>query len=366
MREIIKLSLILAIICSVAGAALAATYSVTSNIIAERKQAELNMRLQELLPLADTFAEVTAEGVTYYLATRAGQPAGAVMLASGRGHVGPIYLLVSFTPDGKVKGLRVTGHSETAGIGHKVEAENFLSQFLGKEQGDAVAIGQDIVAVSGATVSARGVAAGVRKAIADFNVHVLRAPPTIEEFDLSRVRDGVYRGEAPGFYGPVTVLVTVLDSKITQVTVSHVDTPEVADEAADIIPRRIVDKQHFRVDVVSGATATSEAIMQAVRNAVPEPVLEISELVDGEYEGEGEGLMGPIRVRVSVQGGRVVNIGVLAHSETPDYAARAFPVITAAVVEKQTLQVDVVSGATAASEGLLTALRTALETAPLR
>ncbi|MBS3873344.1 MAG: FMN-binding protein [Firmicutes bacterium] len=366
MREIIKLSLILAIICSVAGAALAATYSVTSNIIAERQQAELNMRLQELLPLADTFTPVVADGVTYYLATRAGQPAGAVMVAAGRGYAGPIDLLVSFAADGKVQGVKVTGHSETAGIGNRVETPSFLRQFVGKEQGQPVAIGQDIVAATGATVSARGVAAGVRQAIADFNVHVLRAPPTIEEFDLSRVRDGVYKGEAPGFYGPVTVEVTVLGSKITQVTVSHVDTPEVADEAAEIIPRRIVDKQHFRVDVVSGATATSEAIMLAVRNAVPEPVLEISELADGEYEGEGEGLMGPIRVRVTVQGGRVVNIGVLAHSETPDYAARAFPVITAAVMEKQALQVDVVSGATAASEGLLTALKTALEKAPLR
>jgi len=366
LREIIKLSLILALISAIAGASLAATYSVTSDIIAERQQAELNSRLQELLPLADTFTEMTAEGVIYYVATRAGQPIGAVMVAAGRGYAGPIQLLVSFAEDGKVQGVKVTGHTETAGIGIRIETEDFLRQFVGKAQGQPVAIGQDIVAATGATISARGVAAGVRQAIVDFNIHVLRAPPPIEEFDLSRVRDGVYTGEAPGFQSPVTVEVTIMGGKITAVTVSHGDTPEVADEAARVIPQRIVDKQHFRVDAVSGATDTSEAIMQAVRNAVPEPVLEVSELADGEFEGEGEGLMGPIRVRVTVRDGRVINIGVLAHSETPEYADRAFPAITAAVMEKQTLQVDIVSGATAASEGLLAALRAALEKAPLK
>jgi len=366
MREIIKLSLILAVISSIAGAALAATYSVTSDIIVERQRAELHSRLQGLLPLADNFTETTAEGVTYYLATRAGQPIGAVMVAAGRGYAGPIELLVSFSEDGIVQGVKITDHNETAGIGVRVETADFLGQFVGKAQGQPVAIGQDIVAATGATISARGVAAGVRQAIADFSAHVLRAPPALEEFDLSRVRDGVYAGEAPGFLGPVTVEVTVSGGKITQVTVRHADTPEMADEAARVIPQRIIDKQHFRVDAVSGATATSEAIMLAVRKAVPEPLLEISELADGAYEGEGEGLMGPIRVRVTVQGGRVANIAVLAHSETPEYAARAFPGITAAVMERQTVQVDVVSGATAASEGLLAALRTALEKAPLR
>ena len=117
MREIIKLSLILAVISSIAGAALAATYSVTSDIIVERQRAELHSRLQGLLPLADNFTETTAEGVTYYLATRAGQPIGAVMVAAGRGYAGPIKLLVSFSEDGIVQGVKITDHNETAGIG---------------------------------------------------------------------------------------------------------------------------------------------------------------------------------------------------------------------------------------------------------
>ncbi|MBS3937879.1 MAG: FMN-binding protein [Peptococcaceae bacterium] len=274
MRDILKLSLILAIICAVAGAALAATYSVTSEVIVARQKAELEARLQELLPMADAFTEVDADGVVHYLAKRGGQLVGAIMVASGRGHVGPIELLVSFDVSGKVLGVKVTGHRETAGIGHKVEDQGFLRQFVGKEQGDAVAIGQDIVAVSGATTSARGVAGGVRQAIANFNVHVMRAPP--------------------------------------------------------------------------------------------EPVLDISAVADGEYEGEGEGLLGPIKVRMTVRGGKIVNIAVLSHSETPDYAARAIPEISRAVIEKQTVDVDVVSGATGASEGLIAALKQALKEAPLK
>jgi len=277
MRDVLRLSLILAIICAVAGAALAATYSVTSGVISERAKAELEARLQELLPEAQAFTEVDAEGVIHYLATRNGQQVGAVMVASGRGHVGPIDLLVSFDMAGKVLGVKVTGHRETAGIGYKVEDQGFLRQFVGKGQNDAVAIGRDIVTVSGATTSARGVALGVRQAIADFNVHVMRAPPVQEE-----------------------------------------------------------------------------------------PVPDISALADGEYEGEGEGLLGPLKMRVTVSGGRITNIAVLSHSDTPEYATKAISGITRAVIEKQTLDVDVVSGATGTSEGLISTLGQVLRAAPLK
>ena len=72
MRDIIKLSLTLALICAVAGAALAATNSVTSKIILERQQQELTNALGELLPEADKFEEVSVEGVAYYLASKGG------------------------------------------------------------------------------------------------------------------------------------------------------------------------------------------------------------------------------------------------------------------------------------------------------
>ncbi len=126
---------------------------------------------------------------------------------------------------------------------------------------------------------------------------------------------------------------------------------------------------------MSGATTSARGVAGGVRQAIanfnvhvmrapPEPVLDISAVADGEYEGEGEGLLGPIVVRVTVRGGKIVNIAVLSHSETPDYAARAIPEISRAVIDKQTLDVDVVSGATGASEGLIAALKQALEEAP--
>jgi len=271
MREVFRLSIVLALICAVAGAALAATYSVASGVIAEREQAELEARLQDLLPDAQFFTKVEEEGVTHYLAMRDNKQIGAVMVASGRGHVGPIDLLVSLDMNGKVLAVKVTGHRETAGIGYKVEDRGFLRQFVGKGQEDAVAIGRDIVTVTGATTSARAVAAGVRQAIADFNVHVMRAPP-MEEVpvpDVATVADGEFVGEGEGLMGPLKVQITVSGGKITNITVlSHVDTPEYAEKAIPGIARSVIERQEVSVDVVSGATGTSEGLISALKQAL--------------------------------------------------------------------------------------------------
>lgn len=267
MRDILKLSLTLALICAVAGAALAATNSVTSKIIQERQQLELQRSLGELLPDADQFEEVSAEGVTYYIGTKAGKAAGAIMVSAGNGYGGPVNVLVSIAMSGQIRAVRLNGHRETVGIGDKVENPQFLGQFVNKTPADKVTIGQDVNAVSGATITSRGVAAGVRLALANFQIHLMGVAAPADDFDISKVKDGVYTGEAPGYKSAIKVEVTISAGRITKVNVTHKDTPEIADDAVVIVAQRIVDKQHYQVDVLSGATFTSEGIIQAVREA---------------------------------------------------------------------------------------------------
>lgn len=361
MKDIFKLSLTLALICAIAGASLAATYSVTSKIIAERQQAELNRALGELLPDADKFEEVTKEDIRYYLATKAGKNVGAIMLSAGGGYGGPINLLVSIDMSGKVRAVRVTEHRETAGIGNKVEEASFLRQFVDKTPADKLAVGQDIQTVSGATISARGVTAGVKNALQGFEVHLLGLEAPSETFDLSKVKDGVYKSEAGGFKSAIKVEVTVAAGKITKVRVVHGDTPEVADYAADVVAQRIVDKQNWKVDAVSGATITSDAIMEAVKSAIPEPgVVDVSAVPDGKYIGEGPGLFGPIKVEVSVATGKITAIKVVTHKETDYIANPAFAELTTSMISKQSVKVDTVSNATISSQGFIEAVYNAL------
>jgi uncharacterized protein with FMN-binding domain len=84
--------------------------------------------------------------------------------------------------------------------------------------------------------------------------------------DLSKVADGAYRGNSR--VGPVrvTVEVAMKDKAITGITIiRHFN--GLGKKAEAIVPR-IVEKQSLEVDVISGATASSKAILQAVERAL--------------------------------------------------------------------------------------------------
>ncbi len=76
-------------------------------------------------------------------------------------------------------------------------------------------------------------------------------------------------GTAEGFGGEVKVTVTVNGDDITAVeAVGEGETPGIGSEAIDKIPSLIVEADSTKVDVVAGATVTSNAIIEAVNNAL--------------------------------------------------------------------------------------------------
>lgn len=79
------------------------------------------------------------------------------------------------------------------------------------------------------------------------------------------VADGTYTGESQGRNGPVKVAVTTAGGKITKVeVVSHQESAGISDAAFDRVPKAIVDNQTTAVDIVGGATLSSQAIIGAV------------------------------------------------------------------------------------------------------
>lgn len=81
--------------------------------------------------------------------------------------------------------------------------------------------------------------------------------------------DGTYTGVGQGKNGEVTVELQVASGKLAQVrVVKHVETPGISDAALKNFPQSIVDAQSLNVDVVSGATLTSEGIRLAVADAI--------------------------------------------------------------------------------------------------
>jgi uncharacterized protein with FMN-binding domain len=91
-------------------------------------------------------------------------------------------------------------------------------------------------------------------------------------------------------------------------------------------------------------------------------VVEVVNYKDGTYKGVGEG-MNEIQVSVQVTGGKITKVEITKHEETADIAKPALEQIPAAIVEKNSPNVDVIAGSTLASEGIMEAVKNALEAA---
>ncbi len=85
--------------------------------------------------------------------------------------------------------------------------------------------------------------------------------------DASKLNDGVFSGSA-GHIDKATVSVTVRDHRVTGVKLESFFASPIGQKARDVIPRRIVEAQSTKVDVVSGATEASNIIMNAANEAV--------------------------------------------------------------------------------------------------
>ena len=80
----------------------------------------------------------------------------------------------------------------------------------------------------------------------------------------------------------------------------------------------------------------------------------------GTYEGTGEGYTGPILLRVTVSSQAITDIEVLGHTETPGLGSVAIEELSDTVIDANSTDVDGISGASASSNGFLSAVEDAL------
>ena len=99
----------------------------------------------------------------------------------------------------------------------------------------------------------------------------LGGPDTVEEPEETEeiAEEEVYQGTAEGYGGPLTVEVALENGEIVAIEIiEHEETEGFAEPAFEETPQDIIEEQSTDVDVVSGVTLTSEAIMEAVENAL--------------------------------------------------------------------------------------------------
>lgn len=90
-------------------------------------------------------------------------------------------------------------------------------------------------------------------------------------------KDGTYEGEAKGANGPIKVEVTVKKDKIEDIKITeNSETDGVSNLALKQIPEAIIKSQGLDVDAVSGASSTSNAVVDAVKSALEKSDLDIA------------------------------------------------------------------------------------------
>ena len=186
-KFILKVAGTLTVIALVVAALLGVVNNVTKDKIAEQDAENTRIAMSAVAPEGSEFgdkmdisdavaAAASAQGgkiVEMYPMTNGGADAGYVVKVSASGSQGTITMMVGVDANKAITGISVISHSETSGIGSKVvgnepnsAGEPVLDQFVGMSGSGSLVVGKNVIAVSGATVSTKGITMGANAALA--------------------------------------------------------------------------------------------------------------------------------------------------------------------------------------------------------
>lgn len=187
-KFILKVAGTLTVISLVVAALLGLVDNVTADKIAAIDAENTRIAMSAVAPEGSEFgdkldiitddmtAAAASQGgklVELYPMTTGGADNGYVMKISASGSQGSIVMMVGVDADKAITGISVVSHAETSGIGTKVVGNEpnaagvpVLDQFQGMTGAGSLVVGKNIIAVSGATVSTKGINMGANAALA--------------------------------------------------------------------------------------------------------------------------------------------------------------------------------------------------------
>ena len=163
-KEIFRIGGILCLICSAVALILSFVNMVTAERIAENEErvkreaivalfGSNSIEYTALEKVSDTVDEI-------FTVTDDGEDLGYCVRLTPSGFGGGIGMMVAVDNGGNVIGARIVSHSETPGLGSRIEGEDFLSQFVGESSTRT-----DYDVLSGSTISSKAVIAGVNDSL---------------------------------------------------------------------------------------------------------------------------------------------------------------------------------------------------------
>ena len=165
--HIMRLTITLLTICAVVAAVLAGVNMITKDAIAANQAKKTQDALAVVLPDAGALEEVALTGDTGIISEVYSDGESYAVKVLPAGFDGAITMMVGIS-EGKVTGISVISHTETPGLGAVAAAQNakgeaFRGQFVGQE--GELAVGNQIDAMSGATITSNAVVTGVNAAL---------------------------------------------------------------------------------------------------------------------------------------------------------------------------------------------------------
>lgn len=244
------------------------------------------------------------------------------------------------------------------GIGAVVSLSDYTAPVYGSESEDELTETETIIESAG------------MESVEETEVENTEAAVVLDGvFDLA---DGTYEGSANGFSGKIKVSVVIKNQTIRSINIlSNSDDEAFFNRAKEGVTASIIAKQSTDVDTVSGATYSSRGIINAVKDALSSSDGEEQTVVakgdfalnDGYYEGTGNGFAGPVKLFIEIKDKSIVGIYIVKTSDDAGFFNRTKEGVTASILEKQSTDVDTVSGATYSSRGIIEAVSNAMEAA---
>ena len=385
MGDIVKLALRLFIFALVASVLLAVTNEVTKGPIEQQKLASKMAALNTVLPGCE-YEQIEYEGISddsaldeIFIGKNAdGSIKGYALTANPQGYGGEIPITLGVSEGGYVTQVYVGSLQETQGLGSRVGDDAFKEQFIAIAA-DPDTLRNDVDTIAGATISSSAFVNAVQEMLT-YTKGTLGIEPHAGDKDAILAEAAAINGGDEGEDAPVEtttntydvtgfaafkVDVTV-DSNGKIVSVSVPENNETPGFGADLIADQSVfdalvgqDIATAQIDVKSGATLTSDAINDALKQAA-------SAGESGEGSAKVYDVTGfaPFKVEIALDdAGKIVSVSVPENNETPGLGADliADQSMFDALVGQDiaTAQIDVKSGVTLTSNAINDALKQA-------
>ena len=186
-KFILKVAGTLTVISLVVAALLGLVNNITTDKIAEIDAEKTRVAMSAVVAEGSEFtdkleisdavvAAASAQGgkiEELYGVKAGGADSGYVMKVSASGSQGAIVMMIGVDANKAITGISVVSHSETSGIGTKVVGNDpnsagvpVLDQFIGMSGSGTLVVGKTVTAISGATVSTKGINMGANAALA--------------------------------------------------------------------------------------------------------------------------------------------------------------------------------------------------------